>query len=443
MADYIPPEYQAQLERLKRQQAFAQALQAGSMRAQPTEVITGHAVRQGPLSHGLRALTALMANKSVGEADAGIGALNQEMATKRQAAIAAMLAQGQKDPTQAIMAGQSSMDPRMQAIATAMQAQREKRLEGFSNAVKDSNPEAAAQAFQTGELPSAAYQQPDMPAPTFGTDPAGNAYAVTGNRKGEKEIKYAPKETKVTNTVDARQSKTAYETIEPNLKIRQAEATSARDALRANGRAMDALNQYAQAGGGQDIKQLLRKGLQAFGVNSPETADTEQLGMALGENLLANARKLAPVTENDMAQLKNILGSISTDPTALQKALEFTNSIALKSMQDYQGYVNEAAAPLKNPEEQGLFKAQLKGYELPNIPGNQEQQFRQLAELQKQGGDITQFRDPTGQQFSPDARFSIAPARPREVNKPSASTTGLTPQEAARLDELRKKFGRR
>ena len=98
---------------------------------------------------------------------------------------------------------------------------------------------------------------------------------------------------------------------------------------------------------------------------------------------------------------------------------------------------------MKNPEEQGLFKAQLKGYELPNIPGNQEQQFRQLAELQKQGGDITQFRDPTGQQFSPDARFSIAPARPREVNKPSAPTTGLTPQEAARLDELRKKFGRR
>lgn len=443
MADYIPPEYQAQLERLKRQQAFAQALQAGSMRAQPTEVITGHAVRQGPLSHGLRALTALMANKSVGEADAGIGALNQEMATKRQAAIAAMLAQGQKDPTQAIMAGQSSMDPRMQAIATAMQAQREKRLEGFSNAVKDSNPEAAAQAFQTGELPSAAYQQPDMPAPTFGTDPAGNAYAVTGNRKGEKEIKYAPKETKVTNTVDARQSKTALESIEPQIKTRQEKADFAKETLLANRQAYQALNEGAKTGGLGGLTQVARKIAEGFNLNFDATVPTEKLAMGLGQHILANAKKLAPVTDEDIVRLEKIYGSLGTSPENLIQMFEILNGSSMKNLQDYNKYVDVSSAGF-NPEDKGVMQARKIGYEMPAPGGNQEQQFRQMAELQQQGGDITQFRDPTGQPFPADAKFDIPLRKPGAgAVAPKPTSTGLPPAQEARLLELRKKHGRR
>jgi hypothetical protein len=439
MADYIPPEFAQQFEALKRRQALAQMMQAQAMQQRPTEVITGHAVRQGPLSQGLRALSGILANRNLGEADAGLASLNQQALSQRQQAITQLLQQGQKDPQGAAMAGQASMDPRAQAIGKALQEQRQKQLEGYAGVIKDTDSESAARAFQQGAIPNEPYQSPSIPGPQFGDDGAGNKYAITTNRKGEQNLNYAPKQQNQQISIDAAQRKMAYETVEPNLKLKQGEATAARDVLRANGRALEAINRNAQSGGAQDIKQTFRKGLQAFGVNLPETADTEQLGMALGETLLANARKLAPVTENDMAQLKVILGSINTDPVALQRALEFTSAIAMKGMKDYQGYVKTAGANIRNPEEKGLFDAQLVGFDNPTFPGNQEQQFRQISQFKDLGGDITQFRDPTGQPFAADAQFNIAQPKPRAQPQPS-KVTPLSPQEQEELNQLRARF---
>lgn len=441
MADYLSPEFAQQFEALKRRQALAQAMQAQAMQSRPTEVITGHAVRQGPLSQGLRAISGVLASRNLGEADAGIADLQQQALSQRQQAISQILQQGQKDPQGAAMAGQASMDPRAQAIGKALQEQQQKRLEGFANAIKETNSQGAAQVFQSGAIPNEPYQTPKTPGPVFGDDGAGNRYAISQNGKGGQNFDWVPKQQTQQISIDAAQRKMAYETVEPNLKLKQGEATAARDTLRANGRALDAINRNAQSGGAQDIKQTFRKGLQAFGVNLPETADTEQLGMALGETLLANARKLAPVTENDMAQLKVILGSINTDPVALQRALEFTSAIAMKGMKDYQGYVKTAGANIRSPEEKGLFDAQLVGFDNPTFPGNQQQQFRQLSQFKDLGGDITQFRDPTGQPFSPDAQFNIAPPKVKAPAKPSP-VAPLSMQEQEELRQLRARFGR-
>lgn len=112
MADYLPPEFAQQFEALKRRQALAQAMQAQAMQQRPTEVITGHAVRQGPLSHGLRAISGILANRNLSQADEGLAGIRRQASEATQAEMGSV----QGDLAKALM----SQNPQVKQYAMQM-----------------------------------------------------------------------------------------------------------------------------------------------------------------------------------------------------------------------------------------------------------------------------------------------------------------------------------
>jgi hypothetical protein len=437
MSAYTPPEFASKLSRIQRQQAISQALLQNSLTPKGTEVISGRAVRQSPLEHIARLLTGGISAYNLRKGDEEAGDIQGQIAQARQQQVDALLA----NPASADQ-GMGNPDPMIRDIAKEFAGRRAKRLEGFAGVLKDSNPEAAARAFQTGEIPTEQYQAPDMPKPEFGTDPQGNNYVLTRNRKGEVEVKFAPKPMTITNNAPAQRG-VAYDSIKPQVAERQTEANVARDAISANRTALEALNEGAKSGSAGKFFQSVRKVAGAFGVDPEGKVPTEKLAMALGENILANARKLAPVTENDLKLLEDIKGSLNTEPQNLVRMLEIMNAVGVKNLQDFGGYIDDVTSGME-PEFQGILRGQKRGYEVPNLPGNQVQQFRTLQEMQARGADVSQFRDPSGMQIPPDARFDIRgtglPPQPGGAPAPISPASGLSPQEAEELRILRERF---
>lgn len=258
------------------------------------------------------------------------------------------------------------------------------------------------------------WKVPALPAPTFGTDPAGNAYAVTQNRKGESHLGYAPKAN--SNSVEiklpGKEAEASLDFLKGDLKERQSGAGVARDLLATNTQVIDALEQGAKAGGGETLKQGLRKLTQAFNIDLPATASTEQLSQALGNRLLSEAGKLKPVSNEDMKQLAKIVGSIDTDPTALTRALAFTNALALKGLSGYHEYVDYQINNLQTPYARDMFGGARIGYDLPTqLTGPMSLQLDTVRNLKNLGGDITKLRDPTGQPFDLNSRFQVDPKK--------------------------------
>jgi hypothetical protein len=137
---------------------------------------------------------------------------------------------------------------------------------------------------------------------------------------GEQDFKYEPKAQNVTVNTGAKVDDAIDIGRVQSLEKRLVEELPAtRNVIRNSVAAVDLLDQGAKAGGGQSVFQAIRKFGQAFGVDVPETGLTDQLRTSLGENILAEARKLAPVTGNDVLLLQKLIGSIDTDPQSLRE----------------------------------------------------------------------------------------------------------------------------
>jgi hypothetical protein len=213
----------------------------------------------------------------------------------------------------------------------------------------------------------------------------------------------------------------------------------AKDSIAANTTALEALNAGAQSGSAGEFFQAARKVGAAVGFDLEGKVPTEQLAMAMGNHILANAKRLAPVTENDTILIKQIVGSLNTEPQNLTRIFEIMNAASIKNLQEYGGYIDTATASM--PDEYGnILRAAKIGYNVPNLGGNQTQQMRTMQELQRQGGDVTQFRDPSGQPFPAGAKFDIRGTGLPKPAVPSKKIADMTPEEkkAAEIKALRK-----
>ena len=428
MADYIPPEYAAQLAGLQRKKAISQALLQNSLASRPTEMAGNRAVKQTGLEAVVRALTGGVAGYSLGQNDEQEAGVMNQIAQARAQNLQGVL----KDPD----AGLVSADPRAQALAATILSRNDKRLEGFAGALKDRDPGTAARVFQTGELPTEPYEVPAIPATTFGVDEAGNRYSLTPNVKGDNDFSWAPKPMTIHNNAPAARD-TAYRSVLPEVEKRQVDANLARDALAANRTAKEALNAGAQSGGGGEFFQAVRKVGSAIGFDPEAKVPTEQLAMALGNHILANARKLAPVTENDTALIKQIVGSLNTEPQNLARIFEIMDAASIRTLQNYGKYIDTATE--KMPDEFGdMIRAMKIGYETPELSGNTTQAFRTLQELKARGGDPSQYRDPTGEQIPANARFDIRGLGLPKPVVPSKDPKKMTSDErAAEIQSLK------
>ena len=403
----LPFEYQSTIDAESRRQALAQALLKQTMGFKGAESQGKMASKTSPLSWMANAVTQYLANKSAEDAGQGVAKARDRFGADQAAEITRVLGLGEDEQ---IPAAAGSRFPGAQALAKTLQDQRMKRLEGYGGALKEADPQESARAFASGKVNPGYTLAPAEPT-QFGADSAGNQYSITHDRKKQPTLKYAPKGVQVNNVMPGNEAKMGLDVLESGLKPREEAAIAARQIYATTSQAVDALSRGAQAGGGEAWKQTARKVIQAFGTTMPETATTEQLSQALGNTLLSEAAKIKPISNTDIATLEKIVGSISTDPTALSKALAFSQAIALDAMHNFDRYVTEQEATVANPVAKQRLAGVRIGREAPkSLTGPTDFQLSVIQAMQNAGLDISRFNDPTGVPFSQNSKFKVNPA---------------------------------
>ena len=206
----------------------------------------------------------------------------------------------------------------------------------------------------------------------------------------------------------------------------------------------EALQKGAAVGGGAELKQAVRKFGQAMGADIPETASTDELQALLTDALARKAKTFgANPTNVEDQYVRSLVGTITTDPTALPKLIAYTTAQAHKSLQDFGDFVkikreNWATQPLSKTYP-GLYDTADVG--LQNGPsklfGPQDFQMTVMKALQQAGGDPSRFADPSGKPFAKDANFSDISMSP--IGKAGAAPTTAAPgtaQNPLKLDQL-------
>lgn len=400
MATQIPFEYQSQITKAQRKRKLAEAMLQSSMQGPQIQQSGPVAAKISPFaalaSLGSIGLNAFAANKADKQEDAA----TQQYSTDRQAEMGELTGLSGQDQVKRALA---SKFPDIQTYGMELQKRHDERTKNWSGVVDKRDPQAAANAIASNEIPQG-YEIPPLAAPAFGKSPEGNEVVTTMDENGSQNVQFAPKaqQVNVDTRIAGKEGETALQIMREDLKERQGRALVARDALSANRTAIDALGKGAKSGSQEGLLQELRKVGTLFGINLPETAPTEELRMALGQGILARARQLAPVTAEDVKRLEVILGGVNTDTNALPKMLTVYNAIAAKELQDYQRYVQTQGKSLTNENARNLFSGQEIGFEQPNMSGIPwSMLLGTMQELKARGGDVTQFG------FEPDATFDI------------------------------------
>lgn len=361
----LPPEIQQQLDELTRRRQIAMAMQQRSM--QPIQMPQGGPVasRINPLAPLLQAMTGFMAGRDASSAEGEMNKVRGQYQTQTSDEIARMLAMPDQE---GVTAGLSSRNPIVQALAHQRRQQLEGRVKEAVGAVKESSPARALTIAKTGNIDDSPL--PAIPGPTFGAQGL-NPYAITSNQKGEQKVDWAPiQSTGINIKLPGYEAQAALETLKSELKERRDLAMGSKEALQSGiNPAIEALNAGASSGGLENYKQAIRKVAGAFGIPFDSTTSTEQLSMALGQQVLANARKLAPVTQEDVKQLQKDLGSITTDPQALRRMLVRTQKLHVQNLDNFNKYVQSQSSNLETPYARDLFKGSTIGFETPPSPG--------------------------------------------------------------------------
>jgi hypothetical protein len=400
----LPPEYQAQIDAEKRKQAIAQALLQQSMQFKGAENPNGKiAARTSPLAWLANAATSYLGGQALSQGDQAIAGVRKNFNTAQtQEATRIQGLPAEEQVNQGLLSQFPLVQQQAQALRKNQQDLREKVITAAGTA---GNSDMIAHVAGGGSLKdyTAATQKP----PEFGQDAKGNSYAKVYDKNGVATIHYAPQGLQF--NMPGKEGETTLGILKEDLFKRQGSADAAKSALSSNTFALDALQNGAQAGGGEAIKQSFRKGLQAFNIQTPENTPTEQLGMALGNAVLSNAEKIRPASDTDIIILKKMVGEISTDPTALVRALAFSNALSLKTLHGYNNYVDSQKTNLKTDYARDLFSGAGIGYEVPKqLAGPIGSQFETVKHFQNLGGDPSIFQI-NGEAVKPGTQFNVNP----------------------------------
>lgn len=428
----LPPEYQSQIDALRKKQMLAQLLQKQGLNPQMAQSQGRMAARTSPLSFLSSALSAYVGSQADAKADAGISGVKQKYATDAQGAIDSFL---QAPETEQMGLGAKSPFPQVQSLAKALAERRQKALEAGATIAGKVDPNAGLGMLQSGQFPTQPVQPRAVKPSEEGTLSDGTRYVRDYKPDGTPTTRLVRPPISITNQIPRAESRLGLDILESGLKPREEAATAAKNVVSSTNRAMDSLVRGAQAGGGQTLKQALRKTAQAFGITPPETAETDELRMALGSAILAEAAKLKPISNTDIDFLKEIVGSINTDPNALTRALAFMQAEAIRGLQNFGKYVQEQGATLQDPQAKSRLAGVTVGNELPNqLFGPTAFQMAVMQQLQQGGGDISMFQKPAGKlakgegaAFEPGATFDIRnPAAALPVGQPTGAPQVLT-----------------
>jgi hypothetical protein len=419
----LPPEYQSQIDAFRKKQLLAQLLQKQGLNPQMAQSQGRMAARTSPLSFLSSALSAYVGTQADAKADQGISGVKQKYATDAQGAIDQFL---QAPETEQMALGAKSQFPQVQSIAKALADRRQKAIEAGATIAGKVDPNAGLGMLQSGQFPTAPVQPRAVKPSEEGTLSDGTRFVRDFNPDGTPTTRLVRPPISITNQIPRAESRMGLDVLEAGLKPREDAAVAAKNVISATNRAVDALERGAQAGGGENIKQALRKGLQAFGVTPAATAETNELEMALGTAILSEAAKIKPISNTDIATLEKIVGSIGTDPNALARALAFMQAESIRGLQNFGRYVEEQGATVQDPVAKQRLAGVTIGSELPNqLFGPQSFQMGVLQALKQNGGDLSRFRI-GGQPIPEDAQFNISPGKGFPAAREKAPAPVLT-----------------
>ncbi len=438
----LPYQYQSQIEAAERRKQLAEALQKQAFGFQGAQGGGRIAAKTSPLAWLANTATGYLSTEGIGKASEKQAQTRQAAEEARQAEMLALM-QAPEDQQQTL--GIQGKFPETRQLAGELYKRKADKLKAFADTIKDRDNQTAARSVLTGQLPGGDYTSPALPEPTFGTASDGSPYVTTTNLKGEKDVKYAPKGVQVTNQIPRAESRLGLDILEAGLKPREEAASAAKNVIATTNRAVDALERGAQAGGGEEYKQSLRKALQAFGTTVPATAETNELQMALGAAILTEAAKIKPISNTDIETLRSIVGSVNTDPNALTRALAFMQAESIRGLQNFEQYVSEQGSTLSDPDTRRRLAGVTVGMQLPNqLFGPPGFQMAVMQALKQGGGDVTRFtntsrgqgdaksgsKTPQTRQFEADATF--------DIRNPAASfPTGAKSATPAPAEQLR------
>lgn len=419
------PQFQAQYDEELRKMELAKALMAQSQKS--------------PLDYLEQPRTAQMAKLGLGPAIApiiqaitgGLTARNaQQGMAGAQTANANEISQGQAefnsnpDKKAAIAKMIASMNPGLQAFGREQQTREDERLKTVAEMqAKISAPDAIA-TYLAGDPNMARGSQ--FPEPTVSSAPGPDGrsvpYLVNTMEGGRKQGTSIGLPSNVSVAADAKlQQAEGEDLIRANIKglaEGKEKAQVAQASIANASRVIDGLEKGAKVGGGQSPLQAAREwGKTFFGLDIPETGITAETRAALGQAVLDNARKLAPVTAEDVRRLEKMLGSIETDPAALPALMAWQTAKGLKAIQEYEKQSGMLASDSKFGNQYAALGV---GAGMPQIlRGPLAWKMQVLQELQREGGDpvpLLKVLDPTFNEKDgiPTFDFSGGPIRSKE-----------------------------
>jgi hypothetical protein len=419
----MPPEYLAQLSENARRRAMAEAMLQQFTQGQQTQFVPGGtgvpiAVKQGGLGALAQALSGLTAGAQVQGYGAENEALRMQNDRERQQEYQNFVAN--PDKSAAIAAAMVSRRPGVQKFGIEQQKREQDRVKDFATAIGPVDAQGGGRAIASGIIPQN-YTQPALPPITTGQ--AGpETYLINEGPNNKRDVRVFARPS--TNTIDMRlpgqlnAGILAENTAE--LKAKKEAFDLAKETYSSGQKAITALENGAQAGGGEQLNQYIRQAVQFFGGDAKNLTDTAALKMALGDAILANARKLAPVTKADIGTLEQILGSINTDPSALSRALAWNSAHAFKAMHDFHGFMDvQERLPdsLKSPEHQdalrSLYAGQRIGREAPmQLYGPQLFQLEMAKQLKNIGYDTSKLAGAPPGFFGENPKIELGGAFP-------------------------------
>lgn len=449
----LPPEYQAPIDAAGLRAKLAQAMMQQYMRPVQGQMVGKHYVRTNPLQHLTNILGQYWQRQGIESAGQEVSATRTRAGAAQQSERDAIIQalRGREEPSLGADTGEAPSGPRIipgdpqeaerlalgarfpgnQDLAKVLMEQRMKLFEGGAKGATNPSVVAAAQAGGDVSKLQGAWGG-GITEQNIGGKPAAVTYDPKSN---EPEVKFAPRDIKVSATASTggklyeAGGKFALEQIDKSLPNAQA----ARVSLTSIQEALGALDAGAQAGITQPVQQIVRKLASDFGINGAAPDANDRLAAVLKKRVIDRAGGLGrQISDADRKFLEAASGDVMTDPIALRRilALDAVNDIITLGKHN-QLVQNAGRDPNLAPWVEPSFV---------NFQFSPGAQSAALVEGLMEGKDS----------------FKVLPAAPtpgpRKLKEAvseavTGATDGLGPQEltskeAARLEELRKRYGR-
>lgn len=408
----LPFDYQVQEQQLARKRALAQMMLQKGMQPVQGQMFGNHYARVNPLTQIIQALQGYMGQRGVADADAEQLAFAKRAQEDQQGQMSGAMDLVQGRPPEAVPTPEGSTNPAYSeagvapdikgGIATAMRSQwpqvraygqqQEKdmqaRLLAMANHASQINPKAGVEMLRD-QNPNTSVEQLPVAPTQFQTSPGGAEIAttkhpITGVLNTTPLSRPNFPEVKVTSAVDVFNDQEAAKTLAENRKVVAPYANS----LAGIRQVIDQLNKGARTGGGESVLQGARKVAQMFGVDIPMTGVTDNMRSLLGTNMLAEARKVAPVTQNDVDMINKLVGSIDTDPKALREIMSFMEARYRIALDQHNSQVETARSVSSgSPTKYEAYRINTR---LPELPAN-VYGFRVLQHMKQAGHDMDNY----------------------------------------------------